>query len=58
MLVATDGRHRAFGYDGRRLRPNIGVGGVEGLAERDWPGKALPSPSHHRDFKICAADAS
>jgi uncharacterized protein YcbX len=33
-LVATDGAIAAFGYDGRRLRPNIVIGGVEGLAER------------------------
>ncbi len=25
-----------FGHDRRRLRPNIFVGGVVGLAERDW----------------------
>src|ERR1700692_373292 len=41
LLVATDGAISAFGYDGRRLRPNIVVGGVEGLAERDWPGQVL-----------------
>ena len=34
LLVATDGAIDAFGHDGRRLRPNIVVGGVEGLAER------------------------
>ena len=41
LLVATDGAITAFGHDGRRLRPNIVVGGVEGLAERSWPGKCL-----------------
>ncbi len=41
LLVATDGAITAFGHDGRRLRPNIVVGGVEGLAERAWPGKSL-----------------
>jgi uncharacterized protein len=41
LLVATDGAIAAFGRDGRRLRPNIVVGGVEGLAERDWPGMFL-----------------
>lgn len=41
LLVATDGAIAAFGHDGRRLRPNIVVGGVEGLAERSWPGKCL-----------------
>jgi uncharacterized protein YcbX len=36
LLVATDGAVAAFGRDVRRLRPNIVVGGVEGLAERQW----------------------
>ena len=34
LLIATDGAIRSFGRDGRRLRPNIVIGGVEGLAER------------------------
>ena len=38
LLVATDGAVAAFGRDGRRLRPNLVIGGVEGLAERKWPG--------------------
>ena len=41
LLVATDGAIAAFGRDGRRLRPNIVIGGVEGLAERTWPGRKL-----------------
>jgi hypothetical protein len=41
LLVATDGAIAHQGIDGRRLRPNIIVGGVEGLAERDWPGRTL-----------------
>ncbi len=41
LLVATDGAIAAFGRDGRRLRPNIVVGGVAGLAERSWEGKCL-----------------
>jgi hypothetical protein len=41
LLVATDGAIAAFGRDVRRLRPNIVIGGVEGLAERDWPGAEL-----------------
>ena len=41
LLVATDGAIAAFGYDGRRLRPNIVIGGVEGLAERSWEGRQL-----------------
>jgi uncharacterized protein len=36
LLVATDGAIDAFGYDPRRLRANIVVAGVEGLAERGW----------------------
>lgn len=41
LLVATDGAIAEFGFDGRRLRPNIVIGGVEGLDERTWPGKCL-----------------
>jgi hypothetical protein len=41
LLVATDGAIAAFGHDCRRLRPNLVVGGVEGLVERDWPGGCL-----------------
>jgi uncharacterized protein len=39
LLVVTDGALEAFGYDRRRLRPNIVIGGVQGLAERAWPGQ-------------------
>ena len=38
LLVATDGAIAALGVDGRRLRPNVVIGGVDGLAEREWPG--------------------
>ena len=41
LLVATDGAIEAFGYDHRRLRPNIVIGGVPGLAEREWPGRKV-----------------
>src|SRR5437879_307776 len=41
LLVATDGAIAALGVDGLRLRPNILVEGVEGLAERAWPGRRL-----------------
>src|SRR5216683_7447237 len=41
LLVATDGAIVAFGHDGRRLRPNIVIGGVDGLTERSWPGRCL-----------------
>jgi uncharacterized protein YcbX len=41
LLVATDGSLEAFGYDLRRLRPNIVISGVDGLAERGWEGSLL-----------------
>jgi len=43
LLVATDGAIAAFGQDLRRLRPNIVIGGVAGLTEREWPGACLRS---------------
>jgi uncharacterized protein len=41
LLVATDGAIAIFGRDERRLRPNLVIGGVEGLAERQWEGGRL-----------------
>lgn len=41
LLVATDGAIAAFGYEGRRLRPNLVIGGVQGLEERSWEGRCL-----------------
>ena len=41
LLVATDGAVAAFGRDVRRLRPNILIGGVEGMDERTWEGAEL-----------------
>jgi uncharacterized protein len=41
LLVATDGALEAFGHDSRRLRPNLVISGVPGLAEREWPGRHL-----------------
>jgi uncharacterized protein YcbX len=41
LLVATDGAIKEFGYDHRRLRPNIVIGGVDGLAEREWAGRRM-----------------
>jgi uncharacterized protein YcbX len=41
LLIATDGTIAAFGRDRRRLRPNLVIGGVEGLEERKWPGRKL-----------------
>jgi uncharacterized protein YcbX len=39
LLVATDGAIDALRLDRRRFRPNIFVAGVDGLAERAWPGR-------------------
>jgi uncharacterized protein YcbX len=41
LLVTTDGAIAALGVDGRRLRPNLVIGDVRGLAERDWQGRHL-----------------
>jgi uncharacterized protein YcbX len=41
LLVATDGAIQAIGLDRRRFRPNILIGGVNGLAERSWEGKRI-----------------
>jgi uncharacterized protein YcbX len=41
LSIATDGAIAVLGHDGRRLRPNIVIGGVEGLGERGWPGRML-----------------
>ena len=41
LLVATDGAIEAFGFDRRRLRPNLLISGVPGLLEREWEGRVL-----------------
>lgn len=41
LLVATDGAVAAFGRDIRRLRPNILIGGVDGMDEINWEGGEL-----------------
>ena len=41
LLVTTDGMFAAVGYDRRRFRPNLVVGGVAGLSERQWEGAQL-----------------
>ncbi|HET9373445.1 MAG TPA: MOSC N-terminal beta barrel domain-containing protein [Chthoniobacterales bacterium] len=41
LLVATDGAIQDLDLDGRRLRPNIVIGGVPGQTERKWPGRLL-----------------
>lgn len=44
LLVCTDGAVSSFGRDLRRLRPNLMIGGVEGLSERRWSGLILRLP--------------
>lgn len=41
LLVATDGAVAEFGRDIRRLRPNILIGGVDGMDETTWEGAEL-----------------
>src|SRR6185503_7907492 len=41
LLIGTDGAFEQLGVDHRRLRPNIVISGVDGLAERGWPGHRL-----------------
>ena len=41
LLVTSDGAIAALGVDHRRLRPNLVVGGVPGLAERAWERRFL-----------------
>lgn len=41
LLVATEGAIQHLGLDRRRFRPNIVIGGVDGLEERQWPGRRL-----------------
>ena len=41
LLIGSDGAYAVLGYDHRRFRPNLVIGGVEGLAERTWEGKRL-----------------
>lgn len=41
LLVATDGAVAEFGRDVRRLRPNIVINGVTGMAETGWEGGHL-----------------
>jgi uncharacterized protein YcbX len=41
LLIATDGMLTAVGQDLRRFRPNLVIGGVPGLSERQWEGAQL-----------------
>ena len=42
LLIGTDGAFAELGVDHRRLRPNIVVGGVPGLDERQWRTRGGP----------------
>lgn len=44
LLVCTDGAVSMFGRDVRRLRPNLMIGGVDGMDERTWPDAVLRLP--------------
>src|SRR5262245_23330702 len=52
LLIATDGMLNAVGYDRRRFRPNLVIGGVSGLSERQWEGAQL----RMRDVQIAVED--
>jgi uncharacterized protein YcbX len=41
LLIATDGAAAYLKIDHRRLRPNILIADVAGLAERKWPGRII-----------------
>jgi len=41
LLIATDGATQFLNIDHRRLRPNILLANVNGLNERDWPGRII-----------------
>jgi uncharacterized protein YcbX len=41
LLIATDGATQFLNIDRRRLRPNMLLANVNGLGERDWPGRIV-----------------
>ena len=41
LMVVTSSAVEALGYDRRRFRPNLVLGGTEGMEERGWGGHAL-----------------
>jgi uncharacterized protein len=41
LTVLTEGMVRAVGVDHRRFRPNLLIGGVDDIAEIEWPGHGL-----------------
>lgn len=41
LLVGTESAFATIGYDRRRFRPNLVIGGTTGYEERSWPGRRL-----------------
>src|SRR5262249_628348 len=41
LLIATDEKLAAVGYDRRRFRPNLVIGGVSSPGELEWEGAEL-----------------
>ena len=41
LYITTDGMLTAVGQDSRRFRPNLVIGSVPGLGEREWEGSQL-----------------
>jgi uncharacterized protein YcbX len=41
ISLATDGAIDSLGYDRRRFRPNLLLGQVPGLSEREWEGRRI-----------------
>jgi len=58
LLVATDGAIRALATDRRRLRPNIVIAGVEGLASARGRAGSSRSAMWSSACRICGSAAS
>jgi len=58
LLVATDGAIAAFGHDGRRLRPNLVIGGVEVWPSVRGPGNVCVSERSGSESRTFAGAAS
>jgi hypothetical protein len=58
LLVTTDGAIAAFGRDVRRPRPNILIGGVDGLAEPPGGVSSCAYATSGSAFRACGGAAS
>jgi len=58
LLVTTDGAIAAFGYDGRRLRPNLVIGGARVWPSVRGPGSACTSETSSSKSRTCAGAVS